>query len=260
MKGLTRSKFNSHDPRKTKSVPKQQTGFELIKLGGKSKFTKPISCYWSLSIPPENIRKPDLFLIFSGCIVREEWVDKNLRTQRLFHPSTSFLSLHFWLYGFLQVAQFCKFLAFKYIKKFSYQSRSSVPEVLCKKGVLKNFAKFTGKCLCQGLVFNKGAALVAVSVNSRSTEQVKSNLMSIETNCETILFTFIIFKMWYRNDLKLMIKAVKKLKLFLKLFLRAWKLRNGFSLNFERLYSSESWVFNQNDKFMWLWNIINSLH
>ena len=33
------------------------------------------------------------------------------------------------------------------------------PEVLCKKGVLKIFAKFTGKHLCQGLFFNKAAGL-----------------------------------------------------------------------------------------------------
>ena len=34
---------------------------------------------------------------------------------------------------------------------------SSRPEVFCKKGVLRNFAKFTGKHLCQGLFFNKVA-------------------------------------------------------------------------------------------------------
>ena len=33
--------------------------------------------------------------------------------------------------------------------------RSSRPEVFCKKGVLKNFAKFTGKHFCQSLFFNK---------------------------------------------------------------------------------------------------------
>ena len=30
--------------------------------------------------------------------------------------------------------------------------RGSCPEVLCKKGVLRNFAKFTGKHLCQSLL------------------------------------------------------------------------------------------------------------
>ena len=31
---------------------------------------------------------------------------------------------------------------------------SSRPEVFCKKGILRNFAKFTGKHLCQSLFFN----------------------------------------------------------------------------------------------------------
>ena len=35
--------------------------------------------------------------------------------------------------------------------------RSSRPELFCKKGVLRNFAKFTGKHLCQRLFFNKVA-------------------------------------------------------------------------------------------------------
>ena len=35
------------------------------------------------------------------------------------------------------------------------KSRSSLLEVFCKKGVLRNFAKFTGKYLCQSLFFNK---------------------------------------------------------------------------------------------------------
>ena len=34
---------------------------------------------------------------------------------------------------------------------------SSRPEVSCKKGVLTNVAKFTGKQLCQSLFFNKVA-------------------------------------------------------------------------------------------------------
>ena len=37
--------------------------------------------------------------------------------------------------------------------------RSSCPEVFCKRGVIKNFAKFTGKYLCQSLFFSKVAGL-----------------------------------------------------------------------------------------------------
>ena len=37
--------------------------------------------------------------------------------------------------------------------------RSSRPEVFCKKIVLKNFTKFTGKHQCQSLFFNKVAGL-----------------------------------------------------------------------------------------------------
>ena len=37
--------------------------------------------------------------------------------------------------------------------------RSSRPKVFCKKGVLRNFVKFTGKHLCQSHFFNKVALL-----------------------------------------------------------------------------------------------------
>ena len=35
------------------------------------------------------------------------------------------------------------------------QGRSSHPEVFCKRGDLRKFAKFTGKDLCQSLFLNK---------------------------------------------------------------------------------------------------------
>ena len=35
------------------------------------------------------------------------------------------------------------------------KNRSSRPEVYCKKGALKNFAKLTRKHLCQSLFLNK---------------------------------------------------------------------------------------------------------
>ena len=41
-----------------------------------------------------------------------------------------------------------------------HQVRSSDPEVFCKKGVLRNFTKFTGKHLCQRLFFNKVAGFI----------------------------------------------------------------------------------------------------
>ena len=47
----------------------------------------------------------------------------------------------------------------KVFKNFLRNYRSSRPEVFCKKGVLRNFAKFTGKHLSQGLCFNKVARL-----------------------------------------------------------------------------------------------------
>ena len=39
------------------------------------------------------------------------------------------------------------------------QFGSSRPEMICKKGVLRNSAKFTGKQLRQSLCFNKVAGL-----------------------------------------------------------------------------------------------------
>ena len=45
--------------------------------------------------------------------------------------------------------RFCRSLIF----------RSNRPEVLCKKSVLRNLAKLTGKRLCQSLFFNKVADL-----------------------------------------------------------------------------------------------------
>ena len=42
--------------------------------------------------------------------------------------------------------------------------RKSRPDVFCKKGILENFAKFTGKHLCQSLFFNKVAMLRPANV------------------------------------------------------------------------------------------------
>ena len=53
--------------------------------------------------------------------------------------------------------------------------RSSCPEAFCKKGVLRNFAKFTGKHLCQSLFLNKVAGLWdATSFKKEALAQVFS--------------------------------------------------------------------------------------
>ena len=50
------------------------------------------------------------------------------------------------------------------MKPLREDSRSRRPEVFCKKVVLTNFLKFTGKHLCQSLVFNKVAGLSACTL------------------------------------------------------------------------------------------------
>ena len=49
-----------------------------------------------------------------------------------------------------------------------YYARSSRPEVFCKKGVVRNFTKFTGKHLCQRLFFNKVADLRPATLLKKS--------------------------------------------------------------------------------------------
>ena len=41
----------------------------------------------------------------------------------------------------------------------NYKGERQPPEVFCKKGVLRNFVKFTGTHMCQGLCFSKVACL-----------------------------------------------------------------------------------------------------
>ena len=53
--------------------------------------------------------------------------------------------------------------------------RSSRPEVFCKKGVLRNFLKFTGKHLCQSLFFNKVAGLRLKNILSYRTPLVAAS-------------------------------------------------------------------------------------
>ena len=67
-------------------------------------------------------------------------------------------------------------------KKKKRKYRVSRPEMFCEKGVLRNFAKFTGKHLCQNLFFNKVVSKttfsyrtppLAASGNQTSVREVK---------------------------------------------------------------------------------------
>ena len=52
--------------------------------------------------------------------------------------------------------------------------RSSCPEVFYKTGVFRNFAKYTGKHLCQKFFFNKVAGLTCNVIERESLAQVLS--------------------------------------------------------------------------------------
>ena len=53
------------------------------------------------------------------------------------------------------------------------------PVVFCKKGVLRNFAKFTGKHLCQSLFFNKVAGLAKFLRTPFLTEHLRTTASKV---------------------------------------------------------------------------------
>ena len=73
------------------------------------------------------------------------------------------------------------------------QKQSS--EVFCKKGVLRNFAKFTEKHLCQVLFFTKVAGLGPRACNSFNKETL-AQVFSCEF-CEISKNTFFIEHLWW---------------------------------------------------------------
>ena len=52
------------------------------------------------------------------------------------------------------------------------------PEVFYKKDVLQNFAKFTGKHLCQGPLFNKAADLMSQVFSCELREISKNTFLT----------------------------------------------------------------------------------
>ena len=68
-----------------------------------------------------------------------------------------FFTEHLWATASVQFFEFLPNLWNDIVSPMRY--RSSRPDVLFKKDVLENFAKFIGKQLCQSLFFNKVAGL-----------------------------------------------------------------------------------------------------
>ena len=60
------------------------------------------------------------------------------------------------------------------MQKVIWICRNSRPEAFCKKGVLRNFAKLTGKHPCQRLFLNKVAGLACTFIKKETLAQVLS--------------------------------------------------------------------------------------
>ena len=83
-------------------------------------------------------------------------------------------------------------------------SRSSRPVVFCKKGVLENFAKFTGKHLYQSLFFNKVADLRPVTflkkrLRHRCFPVNFANFLRTPIFIEHLWWMLLIFQNWAYN-------------------------------------------------------------
>ena len=83
------------------------------------------------------------------------------QSQLILTPYSSLVKVSFYL-----VSAIGKLKVGKKLPNFGFVTniRSCRPEVFCKKGVLRNFAKSTGKHLCQKLFFNKIATLLKKSL------------------------------------------------------------------------------------------------
>ena len=74
------------------------------------------------------------------------------------------------------------------ITNFVYELQMQRPEVFYKKGVLRNFAKFTGKYLCHSLFFNKVTDL-RPATSSKKRLWHRTPLGDCFWNCQTTYWT-----------------------------------------------------------------------
>ena len=103
------------------------------------------------------------------------------------------------------------FKSFFIVKSYITGSRSSHPRYSIRKGVLKNFAKLTGKHLCQSLFFNK------------VKKETLSQVFSCEF-CEISKNTFFTEHLWATAS-----KATKQKSYYFRLIFRISEMYSGYT-------------------------------
>ena len=84
---------------------------------------------------------------------------KSSKRKKRLEVCRNFQELHLIYSHFQFTWQFPKLEKERQKKRKKFTFRNSLPKLFYKKAVLKNFARFTGKQLCQSLFFNKVSGL-----------------------------------------------------------------------------------------------------
>ena len=116
----------------------------------------------------------------------------------------------------------------KFILCHSLYLKSSEPEVFCKKGAVKTFAKFTGKQPVTETLFNKVAGLQSETLSEKRLRQrcfpvnfdKFLGTLILKNNCERLLLLFII------PSLALLFPALGFLSPFLKTYVGGIKVHS----------------------------------
>ena len=91
--------------------------------------------------------------------VKKFWVWGRLRSSLAWILHDWILTYHIQMYWFFCLEHLKKCAQWEIVVSDPTWFRNSRSDVFCKKGVIRNSTKFTGKHLCQSLFFNKVAGL-----------------------------------------------------------------------------------------------------
>ena len=119
--------------------------------------------------------------------------------------------------------------------------RSSRPEVFCKKVVLRNFAKFTGKHLCQSLFFIKVAGFRQLLLSKLSQPiGLQQRVIEYDLDTQFYIFTKLILEHFY-DTAKVMTKAADVQRCPIKNYLeKLSKIQRKISVP-EPLFNKVTW-------------------